>query len=202
MPLQYDCLKRFSDIIISILCIFFLSPGIFLIFILLSLDFWPEIVFSQERVGKDSKAFILYKFRTMKKETPSYMVKPARDDPRITKLGRVLRDIGLDEVPQLINVLKGEMSIVGPRPEMPFIADNYTAIEKERLDIKPGITGLWQLSGRTYLPIHQNLGYDIFYIKEHSLSFDLKILLKTLLFFLQNAINLFIKGKCIFLFDA
>jgi putative colanic acid biosynthesis UDP-glucose lipid carrier transferase len=129
---------------------------------------------------------MLYKFRTMKRETSAYMLKPDKDDVRITRIGRFLRNTGLDEVPQLFNVLKGEMSLVGPRPEMPFIVEGYQKGERERLKVKPGITGLWQLSGRTNMPIHCNLEYDLAYIKDRSLSLDLKILFETLKWFLRN----------------
>lgn len=181
---QYELLKRLLDIIISILCIIFFAPLFLLILVLIWLDFRASVIFTQKRIGKDGKPFVLYKFRTMERETPPYMLKPRNSDVRIAKIGRLLRDAGLDEAPQLINVLKGEMSLVGPRPEMPFIAEGYTEREKERLRVKPGITGLWQLSGKAYLPIHYNLDYDLLYIKKRSLFLDFSILFKTLLLFI------------------
>jgi lipopolysaccharide/colanic/teichoic acid biosynthesis glycosyltransferase len=183
-------LKRLLDIVISILCIFFLSPIFLLIYILLGLDFGYQVIFLQKRIGRHGKPFIMYKFRTLKKEALYYMLKPGRDDPRITRLGRILRDTGLDEAPQLLNVIKGEMSFIGPRPEMPFVVQTYTDRERKRLEVNPGITGLWQLSGRTYLPIHDNLEYDLRYIKEYSLFLDLSILFRTLRLFLQNILKL------------
>jgi lipopolysaccharide/colanic/teichoic acid biosynthesis glycosyltransferase len=100
-------------------------------------------------------------------------------DPRVTRFGRLLRMTSLDEIPQLINVLKGEMSLVGPRPEMPFIVLNYQEWEKARLRVKPGLTGLWQVAGRKNLPLHFNLEYDFYYVKNQSLALDLEILLLT-----------------------
>ena len=108
------------------------------------------------------------------------MLKPKSDDANITGIGKLLRDTGLDEMPQLFNVLKGEMSLIGPRPEMPFVVEGYTEPEWARLKVKPGITGLWQLSNKTKEPIQENLEYDLDYIKNRSLVLDLKILLKTL----------------------
>ena len=103
-----------------------------------------------------------------------------KDDPRITKVGRILRRTSLDELPQLLNVLRGEMSLVGPRPEMPFIVANYNEWQRIRLTIKPGLTGLWQILGRKDLYLHENLEYDFFYIKNQSLLLDLIVLLKTI----------------------
>lgn len=128
----------------------------------------------------------------MNMDTLQYVSKPREDDYRINKIGRFLRKSALDELPQVFNVLKGEMSLVGPRPEMPFIVDGYTdkERERERLKVKPGITGLWQLSDKVKEPIHHNLEYDLNYIRNQSLLLDLKILLKTFIIsfgMLQNA---------------
>ena len=190
---QYELLKRLLDITISILCIFFFSPLFLIISVLVWLDSRNPVIFIQKRIGKDGVPFFLYKFRTMKLETPAYILKPKGDNPLITKIGMFLRNTGLDELPQLFNVLKGEMSLVGPRPEMPFTVDSYTEREKERLKVRPGITGLWQLSGKTYLPIHYNLEYDLSYIQGRSLFLDFEILFATLLLFLRNISNIGLK---------
>lgn len=183
---QYELLKRLLDIIISILCIIFLSPIFLVIFVLILFDSGGPAIFIQKRIGEDGAPFMLYKFRTMEKGTPAHMLKPKKGDTRITKIGILLRDTGLDELPQLFNVLKGEMTLVGPRPEMPFIVEEYQERERERLKVKPGITGLWQLTGKTHSPIHHNLKYDLFYVKERSLFLDFTILFKTLILFLRN----------------
>jgi lipopolysaccharide/colanic/teichoic acid biosynthesis glycosyltransferase len=113
-------------------------------------------------------------------DVDKYAVAPVDSrDSRITEYGRWLRGSSIDELPQLINVLKGDMSLVGPRPEMPFIADTYDAWQRRRLSVKPGITGLWQILGRKDLPMHENLQYDFYYIRNRSLSHDLSILLRT-----------------------
>jgi lipopolysaccharide/colanic/teichoic acid biosynthesis glycosyltransferase len=101
-------------------------------------------------------------------------------DPRVTQLGYWLRKFSLDEFPQLLNVLIGEMSMVGPRPEMPFLVEKYSVWERRRLDVKPGITGLWQIVGRKNLPLSLNMEYDFYYIKNQSLLFDIIILIKTI----------------------
>jgi exopolysaccharide biosynthesis polyprenyl glycosylphosphotransferase len=138
------------------------------------------IFFKQKRVGRDGREFWMWKYRTMTCDAPAYAVAPTEeDDPRITRFGQWLRKTSLDEIPQFINVLKGNMSLVGPRPEMPFIVTKYTGWERRRLDVKPGITGLWQVIGRKNLPLHLNMQYDLYYIKNQSFMLDLEILLRT-----------------------
>ena len=137
-------------------------------------------LFTQRRVGRDGRLFEMYKFRTMVADAEPYAVAP-RDpaDARITPYGAWLRATSMDELPQLLNVLKGEMSLVGPRPEMPFIVDSYDEWQRRRLEVKPGITGLWQILGRKDLPMHDNLQYDFYYIRNRSLAFDASILIRT-----------------------
>ena len=138
-------------------------------------------LFSQERVGRRGEKFRIYKFRTMQVGTDSNAVAPTtRDDERVTAYGRWLRQTSFDELPQLVNVLRGEMSLVGPRPEMPFIADTYDAWQRRRLAVKPGITGLWQILGRKDLPMHENLQYDFYYIRNRSLGLDASIVIRTI----------------------
>lgn len=138
------------------------------------------VFFRQERVGLRGRRFMIWKYRTMRIDADKYAKAPvAQDDPRITPFGRWLRHTSLDELPQLWNVLCGEMSIVGPRPEMPFLVEQYAAWQKRRLDVKPGITGLWQVIGRKNLPLHLNIEYDFYYIKNQSLLLDIEILLRT-----------------------
>jgi lipopolysaccharide/colanic/teichoic acid biosynthesis glycosyltransferase len=117
----------------------------------------------------------------MRTDTDPYSVAPTDpEDSRITRLGRFLRRTSIDEFPQLLNVLSGEMSMVGPRPEMPFLVDRYEEWQRRRLDVKPGVTGLWQIVGRKNLPLSLNMEYDFYYIKNQSLLFDMVILLKTI----------------------
>jgi lipopolysaccharide/colanic/teichoic acid biosynthesis glycosyltransferase len=125
---------------------------------------------------------MLYKFRTMFIDSPAYAVNPLSSlDPRITKVGRWLRRSSIDELPQFLNVLIGNMSVVGPRPEMPFIVDRYNEIHRERLLVKPGITGIWQISAVRGEAIHENIEYDLFYIDNQSILLDVIIVLKTIL---------------------
>jgi lipopolysaccharide/colanic/teichoic acid biosynthesis glycosyltransferase len=109
-------------------------------------------------------------------------------DPRLTKVGRILRRLSLDELPQFVNVVLGDMSLVGPRPEMPFIAQNYNSAERKRLNVMPGITGLWQLSGDRAFPIHESLDYDLYYIRHRGMFMDLAILIHTVAFAMRAGI--------------
>ncbi len=175
-------LKRFFDVIISALALIMLAPMLLPIALLIKLDSSGPVFFRQRRNGLNGVEFDIIKFRTMRCDADPYAETPRkRGDPRITRLGRFLRASGLDELPQLFNVLRGEMSLVGPRPEMPFITEKYTPLEKQRLKIKPGITGLWQVYARSEnLPIHHHIEYDLFYIENMSLLLDLIIIIDTI----------------------
>jgi exopolysaccharide biosynthesis polyprenyl glycosylphosphotransferase len=136
--------------------------------------------FVHERIGRDGRPFRMYKLRTLRDDVGVYEEAPrGASDPRITRYGRWLRATSIDELPQLWNVVRGEMSIVGPRPEMPFVVERYDAWQRRRLAVKPGITGLWQILGRKDLPMHENLQYDFYYIRNRSLALDASILLRT-----------------------
>lgn len=138
-------------------------------------------IFSQTRIGQNGEPFSMYKFRTMREDVDPYSVAPHDpSDPRITEYGAWLRATSIDELPQLFNVLKGRMSLVGPRPEMPFIVAGYDEWQRRRLGVKPGITGMWQILGRKDLPMHDNLQYDFYYIRNRSIGLDLSILLRTI----------------------
>lgn len=182
----YDSIKRILDLTISIVLLILLLPFFALMFLIIRWTSHGSAIFKQRRVGKDKKPFYIYKFRTMKKDARPYRISPMSPiDPRITKVGRFLRKFSLDELPQLINVIKGEMSLVGPRPEMPFIVNRYNELENLRLSVKPGLTGIWQISSERAKPIHQSIEYDIFYIYNRSLSMDLAILIETIIFLLN-----------------
>jgi exopolysaccharide biosynthesis polyprenyl glycosylphosphotransferase len=173
-------IKRLFDFVLSTVVIALLAPAFLAIYLALLLSRRGSPIFKQTRVGLRGRHFTLLKFRTMKPESGEYEVAPLTpDDSRITGLGRFLRRTSLDELPQLFNVLAGSMSLVGPRPEMPFIVEGYSGWQRRRLDVKPGITGLWQIMGRKDLPLHENLEYDFYYIRNHSLMLDFSILLRT-----------------------
>lgn len=185
----YAAAKRALDLIGASLLLIFLFPLFVLIAILVKLDSPGPIIFSQERVGRLGQHFRIYKFRSMDASAPVYDFSPVTPgDPRITRIGRLLRRTSLDELPQLANVLLGHMSLVGPRPEMPFITHGYTEEQRQRLQVIPGITGLWQLSAARPFPIHKNLHYDFYYIRNRTFFMDIAILLHTMFFALRRGV--------------
>lgn len=185
--LTYELTKRICDFGGAAALLMLCSPLFLLLAIMIKLDSRGPALFRQERVGLNRRRFRMFKFRTMYTDAPVYAYSPKEsDDQRITRLGRFLRRTSLDELPQLLNVLMGSMSLVGPRPEMPFIVEGYTEHHSQRLQVKPGITGLWQLSGdRAYL-IHENIEYDLYYIQHRNFFMDLAILLHTTIFAMRG----------------
>jgi exopolysaccharide biosynthesis polyprenyl glycosylphosphotransferase len=184
---HYELTKRGMDILGSLFLLLLISPFLSVIAIMVALDSRGPSIFVQERVGRGGRLFNMYKFRSMRAESPAYGNSPtSSDDPRITRMGRFLRRTSLDEIPQLINVLKGEMSLVGPRPEMPFIVDAYDRRQRQRLNVLPGITGLWQLSADRAYEIHESIQYDLYYIQHRGVFLDLAILVHTLLFAMRG----------------
>jgi lipopolysaccharide/colanic/teichoic acid biosynthesis glycosyltransferase len=184
---EYRAAKRICDISGSLIALALLLPLLPLAALLVKLDSTGPVFFRQRRVGVGGREFLLWKFRSMRIDTPPYAPSPNSDlDWRLTRAGRIIRRVSVDELPQLVNVLKGDMSLVGPRPEMPFIVDQYTATERERLTVKPGITGLWQVSPARAHPIHENLQYDLHYIRHQNLVLDGAILLRTIFAVIQG----------------
>jgi exopolysaccharide biosynthesis polyprenyl glycosylphosphotransferase len=173
--------KRLLDLLLASIGVVILAPFFLLAAVLVKRDTPGPVFYRQVRIGKDGQPFEMLKFRTMYIHMSGDAVTPSSEhDPRITPIGRLLRRYSLDEMPQLFNVLKGQMSMVGPRPEMPFIVDQYGPLERERLRAKPGITGLWQISYARNEAIHENLDYDIYYVENRSLLLDVVILFLTL----------------------
>lgn len=184
-------LKRGTDIALSSLGIVALSPVFASFALLVKITSPGPVFFASQRVGLDGKPFPMLKFRSMVRdaeklfpqleplsEVEGYLFK-IKDDPRITPLGRFMRRFSVDELPQLFNVLAGHMSLVGPRPPLPREVEKYSAWHKKRLRVRPGITGPWQISGRSLLPFEDMVRLDIYYIENWSLWLDLKILLRT-----------------------
>ncbi len=172
--------KYLLDFVAAFLLILIFSPLMILIAILIKLSSRGPIFFSHKRVGFKNKLFVILKFRSLHIDTPSYSEKPdSNDDIRITSIGKWIRKTSLDELPQLFNVLKGDMSLVGPRPEMPFLAEKYEEWENQRHLVRPGMTGLWQLSPRRRGSIRDGISVDLDYIENLSLWNDFKILLRT-----------------------
>jgi lipopolysaccharide/colanic/teichoic acid biosynthesis glycosyltransferase len=169
------------DVAGSLLLLMSLMPLLLAVAVAVAWNSPGPVIFRQIRVGKDGTRFVMWKFRSMRTDAPMYARSPISVcDERLTRVGRWIRRLSLDELPQLFNVLRGEMSLVGPRPEMAFIADRYSATERLRLAATPGITGLWQISQDRGSAIHENLQYDLHYIREQNLRLDAAILLRTL----------------------
>jgi len=168
------------DRVFAVTAIVISSPIWIAVGLVVCLDSRGPVLFCHQRVGKNGRSFAIYKFRTMHSGSPRYGLSPTSSaDPRITRVGRFLRRSSLDELPQLLNVIKGEMSLVGPRPEMPFVVDQYNCEQRRRLEVLPGMTGLWQLSAGRGSQIHDNIQYDLYYTRNRSFFMDLAILLHT-----------------------
>lgn len=183
----YELAKRALDFVGSLILLTVGAPLFVVLAILIKLDSEGPVFFSQERIGQNGKPFAMFKFRSMKVSSSPYEYSPREPtDPRITGIGKLLRKTSLDELPQLFNILQGTMSLVGPRPEMPFIVDKYTHRHRNRLDVKPGLTGLWQLSGDRAFLIHENIEYDLYYIRHRNFFMDLAILLHTSIFAMRG----------------
>jgi exopolysaccharide biosynthesis polyprenyl glycosylphosphotransferase len=190
--------KRMCDIVGSLVLLLLLSPLMFLIALLIKLESPGSVFFKQERVGENGEHFKMIKFRSMYQDAEQRWREVAQrdpngrllhkhgNDPRITRIGRTLRRTSMDELPQLINVLRGEMSLVGPRPEMPYITDEYEPWQWQRFRVPAGITGWWQVNGRSDKPMHLHTEDDLYYIQNYSFWLDLRILLKTVLVVLRG----------------
>ena len=176
-----DCLRRGIDLFLASLFLLGTAPFSLCLAVLIKLDSEGPVLFKQTRIGKDGVPFTIYKFRTMFTDAPVFHNSPTEStDSRITRAGRLLRKTSLDELPQFLNVLEGTMSLVGPRPEMEFIVQNaYNDLYRQRLRVKPGITGIWQISADRTREIHEDISYDLFYIANRSLLLDMLILIRT-----------------------
>lgn len=172
------CFKRIFDFLLSLFAILFLIPVLVVLAVLGAIEMKGNPFFTQERPGKDEKIFKLIKFRTMTCEKDKDG-KLLPNDKRITKYGRLLRASSLDELPELVNILKGDMAIVGPRPLLPEYLPYYTEEEKHRHDVRPGLTGLAQVNGRNSISWDQKLAYDVEYVSNITLLGDIKILFAT-----------------------
>jgi lipopolysaccharide/colanic/teichoic acid biosynthesis glycosyltransferase len=178
----YRPVKRAMDVAIALAAFVVTSPLLAAIAIAIRLEDRGPAMLRQSRVGLDGEDFELFKFRTM--ITDAHLVGAgwliAERDPRITRVGRFLRRWSLDELPQMFNVLRGDMSIIGPRPTLRYQVDQYTAHQRRRLEVRPGITGWAQVRGRNDLPWTKRIEFDVWYVEHLSLSLDLQILLRTL----------------------
>ena len=183
-------LKRWLDLAVAGLLLVALSPLLALLAIAVFIDSRGPVIFRQNRVGLGGRPFRVYKFRSMDPTCTGALARivdadgrirhKVRNDPRVTRVGRFLRRTSLDELPQLINVLRGEMSLVGPRPELPGIVAGYAPWQHQRHLVRPGITGWWQIQGRSELPMHEHTELDLHYVQHVSLGLDLLIMRKTI----------------------
>lgn len=172
------CFKRFFDVVFSFLALVVLSPVLLVVAILVRVKLGRPVIFKQERPGKDEKIFKLYKFRTMTDERDK-RGRLLPDDKRLTKFGKMLRSTSLDELPELFNILKGDMSFVGPRPLLVGYLPYYTKTERRRHEVRPGLTGLAQVSGRNLAGWDKKLKLDTKYADDVTFVLDCKILLRT-----------------------
>lgn len=193
--ISWPVLKRAIDVVGALLALVFLSPLLLLCSILILVRDPGPLLFTQQRLGKDGRLFRCYKFRSMIVNADQVLhtllssdararlewerLHKLKVDPRITKLGRFLRMSSIDELPQFLNVVKGDMSLVGPRPIVPEEAVRYGRFLRNYLDVKPGLTGLWQVNGRNNTTYRRRIAFDIFYSKNRSFALDLWILGKT-----------------------
>ena len=176
----FDICKRGFDFLISLLALVMLCPFLFIITILIRFESKGAAIFKQERAGRSGKPFIFYKFRTMKQDADPYGPSPkSGKDARLTKIGKFLREYSLDELPQLYNILKGDMSLVGPRPLYISQIAEWNERQKKRLLVKPGLTGLAQINGRGELTQEEKLELDVQYVETASFWNDIKILTAT-----------------------
>lgn len=195
----YLLFKRFFDIVASLCGLVLLTPLFLLLAVIIKLeDPKGSVFFSQVRVGKDGKSFRMYKFRSMvsnaeellkdlleRNEIEGAMFK-MKNDPRITRIGRFIRKTSIDELPQLFNVLLGDMSLVGPRPPLPREVEQYSEYDRLRLTVTPGCTGLWQVSGRNGLSFAEMVELDLRYIRSRNIWLDVKIIIKTVFVLFGN----------------
>jgi exopolysaccharide biosynthesis polyprenyl glycosylphosphotransferase len=184
--------KRVFDLTLGSFALLLALPLMTLSALMIYLEDGSPVIFRQKRVGRNGRLFEIYKFRTMVKNAEQLQPRPeqwdrdgnlihkTRSDPRVTHVGRVLRRFSLDELPQLFNVLAGTMSLVGPRPELPSLVAKYEAWQHKRFTVPPGMTGWWQINGRSDRPMHLHTEDDLYYIQNHTIWLDLQIILRTL----------------------
>lgn len=189
---MYKMLKRFADITVSLIGIIILLPLFLFVALCILLESRGGVFFVQERLGYKGKVFKMIKFRSMVSGAEKYGVYESKSDNRITKVGKIIRKTSIDELPQLFNVIKGDMSLVGPRPTLtyhPWEFSSYTDKQRRRFLMKPGITGYAQVNGRKQLDWEERIKLDVFYVDNLSLLVDLVILLKTVIVVISSKEN-------------
>ena len=190
----YRAVKRFLDVTASFLGLVLLSPLLLVVSILIKIDSRGPVIFRQKRIGRNGKVFEIYKFRSMcvGAEKTGSGVYSGKGDARVTRIGKILRATSIDELPQLLNILKGEMSFVGPRPPLtyhPWKYEEYTDFQKRMFEVRPGITGWAQVNGRKDIEWHKRIELNVWYVDHMSLLLDIKIMFMTAFKVLTNADN-------------
>ena len=188
----YDFVKRIADIILSALGMVFLSPVFLLIAVLIKAEDKGPVFFAQDRTGRNGKVFKMYKFRSMRvnaeKQRNDLLNQNEADgplfkiqkDPRITKIGGFIRKTSIDELPQFLNIFKGDMTIIGPRPFVTYEQEQFDEYQSQRLLVKPGLTCYWQTNGRSDCPFEKMIEYDLDYVRNRSFKVDIKLFFKTI----------------------
>lgn len=195
---MYEMFKRLIDIVCSLFALIILAPVLLLVAAAIKLESKGPVIFAQERVGLNNKLFKMYKFRSMvanaeelkekltdqnERNGPMFKIK---NDPRVTRVGRFIRRTSIDELPQLVNILKGEMSIVGPRPSLPYEVKQFEPWMLDRLKVKPGLTCYWQVEGRDDIEFEDWMKLDVKYVKDRNMILDFKLIFKTFFVFLGD----------------
>ncbi|MCK9265923.1 sugar transferase [bacterium] len=182
--MKYSEIKRSIDIFVSSMGLVIMSPVMILIGVAVKLESEGPVIYKQERLGLNGKVFNMYKFRSMYLGSEQKGVYETKGDKRVTSTGKIIRKTGLDELPQFINIIKGDMSMIGPRPVLtyhPWPFEEYSIEQRKRFNVRPGVTGWAQVNGRKDVEWHKRIEYDIEYADKISLQFDIKILLKSVL---------------------
>lgn len=198
----YRNIKRILDILFSAILLVLGAIPLLIVALIIKIDSPGEALFKQERLGLNGKTFKIYKFRSMcvGAEKKGSGVYSGKNDARVTRVGKIIRATSIDELPQLINIFKGEMSFIGPRPTLtyhPWKLEEYTDFQKRRFEVRPGVTGLAQINGRKDIPWDRRIEYDVDYVNNMSFGLDFKILLKTIVkvFTMSDNVNTFETAK-------
>jgi undecaprenyl phosphate N,N'-diacetylbacillosamine 1-phosphate transferase len=180
----YKFIKRLLDVILSVIGLIILSPILLITAIAIKLESKGSVIFQQDRLGFNGQAFKIYKFRSMCVGAEKDGVYETKGDMRVTKVGRIIRKTSIDELPQFVNIIKGDMSIIGPRPTLtyhPWPIENYTHEQRKRFNVRPGVTGWAQINGRKDVLWDKRIEYDVWYVDNLSFGLDLKIFIKTVI---------------------
>ena len=190
----YLAARRPVEVLLSVLLLVLALPVLIVLAVAIMVDSPGGPLFRQERVGRDGRLFTIFKLRSMVRDAPPYMAKVAADDRLVTRVGGLLRLSGLDELPQLINVIRGDLNLIGPRPEMPFIVAAFEPWQHRRHELRPGITGWWQIHHRSGDPLHLAIEEDLHYARNLGPVMDLRIVTATVWVMFRGATDAIVRG--------